>query len=168
MLLTNEVTPYFSSDVTHEISRYIGVHPVAVEVGNPLLFWKNTAMTFQFCHTCCKKILNCQHFVGGNTVNVFHNWTHNWSRRSRLKPCKLNYMFYSWQCWLLNLTNCELLFNVLFISSHVYVTVSEVLQFKMHYNVVQKFAFTFNMLNIFTNNWLGKREQWKNTNKNSW
>jgi len=47
--------------------------------------------------------------------------------------------------------NFELLFNVLFISSDAYVTVSEVLQFKMHYDMVQKIALTFSMFNTFTN-----------------
>jgi len=47
--------------------------------------------------------------------------------------------------------NFELLFNVLFISSNAYVTASEVLQVKMHYDMVQKIALTFSMFNTFTN-----------------
>jgi len=47
------------------------------------------------------------------------------------------------------------------VSSDVYVTVSEMLQFKTHYDVVQKFAFTFSTFSTFTKKWLRKREQWK-------
>ena len=33
----------------------------------------------------------------------------------------------------------------------IYMTVSEVIQFKMHYDVVQKFTLTFSTSNTFTN-----------------
>jgi len=109
----------------------------------------------EFFLTRCKKILNCQRFVRVSVFQLDSLWPVDVQGSSRV-----NWMVYSWQCWLLNLMNFELLFNVLFITSDVYVTVSEVLKFETHYGV-QKFAFTFSRptFNTFTNKRLRKREQ---------
>jgi len=57
-MLLIQVTPYFPSEIflsfwchtrCHRlISRYIGVRPVGVEVGNPLLFSKTATVTSSF------------------------------------------------------------------------------------------------------------------------
>jgi len=48
------------------------------------------------------------------------------------------------------MTTFELLFNVLFVMSDVYVAVSAALQVKTHHDVVQKYAFNFSSFNSFT------------------
>jgi len=126
--------PFSGPPTGHQF--YIGVCPVGVELGNPLLFWQNQSNDFPVLSHVARKYLVAVESMFTITGLIMN------SRCSRLQPCKLNYVFYSWQYWLLNFRNFQLLFNILFVNSDVYVTVSEMLQFKMHYNVVQKFAFT--------------------------
>jgi len=52
----------------------IGVRPVEVEVGNPLLFWKNRSNDFPVLSHVARKYLTAS--ASSVSVNVFRNWTH--------------------------------------------------------------------------------------------